>query len=144
MVLSASAVSAAEFPAPNTYRAMTPADPFWSFGDSNGQGSVQVRFDMNSPFPVQLGWRLSGRARDLCETGGNGTVRITVDLERNGKRVFRDFHENESCNYQAHPAGKVGLAGSKYQMKVTESFRLELPSAIGTATVRATANFEIP
>lgn len=71
-------------------------------------------------------------------------MEVTIDLERDGKRVFRDFHKNESCNYQAHPTGNVGVQGSKYQMRIEEKFRFEIPGADGTATVKATANFEIP
>lgn len=137
--LTAWPASATQFP-PTGYHYMTPSAPFWSFSDSNESGSVQINYS-SSPFGVQMGYKLSAGLIALCNT--TGKLNETLDLYANGTNILHDSHQGTYCNYQAHPASRVGNTRYNYNIVVNENFRFNTGSASGTSTVNAQANFVI-
>lgn len=138
-IVSATPALAQEFPSPGVYHGITPQAPSWSFGDSNGSGSVQVDYSTR-PYNILLGYKMSPQNIALCD--GGQTLNETIDLVSRGRVVGHDNHTFEACDYQAHPVFQVGELAN-YEMKVLNTFRVTVNGAVGTATLRATANFAI-
>ena len=131
-----------EFPGPGVFQLITRANPSWSFSDDNGTGSVQNNFSTN-PNIILLGYKMSARNVALC--AGAHTLNESITLhDSTGRVVGHDSHVFEACDYQAHPAFSLpNPAAGRYTMKVRNIFRVFVNGAQGTATLDATANFEI-
>jgi hypothetical protein len=131
-----------EFPGPGEFQVITRANPSWIFGDENGTGSVQNNFSTN-PNTILLGYKMSARNIALC--AGAQTLNESITLyDARGRVVGHDSHVFEACDYQAHPAFWLpDPSAGRYTMKVRNVFRVVVDGAHGTATLDATANFEI-